>query len=142
MHLTYACEQSPLTLKYVSSHLTIVVTHREKPIAGVANQSYVTTVAKKCFRASRIDLELFACGTGSGATFCQRLTPRYRCIKGMDRSSSSILPQHSKTPRHSLGRVVLCDKAGCGDALGAYSRKHREQDDGHCSSRGNNLPRC
>jgi len=36
MHLTYACEQSPLTLKYVSSHLTIVVTHREKPIAGVA----------------------------------------------------------------------------------------------------------
>jgi hypothetical protein len=36
MQVTHACEQSPLQLKYVSSHLTIVVSHRDKPIAGVA----------------------------------------------------------------------------------------------------------
>lgn len=36
MRVTYACEQSPLQLKYVSSHLSIVVKHREKPISGVA----------------------------------------------------------------------------------------------------------
>lgn len=36
MRVTYACSESALKLKNVSSHLTVVVTHRDVPIAGVA----------------------------------------------------------------------------------------------------------